>query len=105
MIDSPSTNRLVTSKVFGNNIAHGYFVQNAMFSQQGGLLDNGLTDLHLVGPAFGAAVVIGAALDLTIERCTIEKGTHAIGTLNLIANYVLQLHDCTLSGTDAGYYG
>jgi hypothetical protein len=105
MTDVPSTNRLVTSRVLGNNNASGYFVQNAMFSQVGGLLDNGLTDLHLIGPGFGAVVVIGNALDLTIERCTIENGTHAIGTLNLTANYVLQLRDCSLSGSDAGYYG
>ena len=105
MTDAPSTSRLVTSKVFGNNNAYGYFVQNAMFSQQGGILDNGLLDLHLVGPTFGPVVVIGNALDLTIERCTIDKGTHAIGTLNLVANYVLRLRDCTLSGSDSGYYG
>jgi hypothetical protein len=104
MTDQPSTNRMVTARAFGGN-SYGYFVQNAMFSQQGGLLDNGLTDLHLVGPGFGSVVVIGGALDLTIERCTIENGTHAIGTLNLIANYVLQLHDCSLSASDAGYYG
>lgn len=105
MTDQPSTNRMVSAKVLGNSNGYGYFVQNAMFSQLGGLLDNGLTDLHLVGPGFGSVVVIGNALDLTIERCTIENGTHAIGTLNLVANYVLQLHDCSLSASDAGYYG
>lgn len=105
--DDPTTGRFVTSvsRLVPPYRHVGYFLQSAMFTELGGILNNTLSDLHLVGMPGGPTVHIGGILNLKIERCRIEGGTQAIGTLNLMANYTTDISDCDLSGTDCGVYG
>ncbi len=105
--DDPTTGRFVTSvsRLVPPYKHVGYFLQTAMYSQLGGILGNGLSDLHIVSMPGCPTVQVGAILNLKIERCRIEGGTQAIGTLNLLANYMTDIIDCELSGSDCGVYG
>jgi len=105
LTDPPSKGRLVSARVLGDDPCVGYLVQSAMFTADGGIMGNALRGLQLIGPRWMPTVVVGGALGLTVEDCDISDGTHAIGSLNLVANYPQAIRDCRLSGSDSGYYG
>ncbi len=110
LLDDPSnplTGRNVTSmSAYYGGSQLGYFFQVPMYSLLGGIKNNGIADLRLTSSfPTNPTVAVGAILDLTIERCMIEGGTQAIGTLNLLANYTTHIIDCELSATDSCYYG
>ena len=60
------------------------------------------------GPGFllpyGDAIAVGAAVQLTIEDCTISAGARAIAGWNWLANYWNRVSHCRLQGDDAALY-
>lgn len=88
-------------------LTHGYFIQMAMYSQKGGLEGCGLKDMRITGRGGQVAptVAIGPILDFRVEGCTIDGGTQALGTLHMLANYPQDVRDCSLTGTDCGWFG
>jgi len=103
--DSPlsdPTNRRVT--MYNGPIGgffYGWFLQNRMFTEAGGIAYNGIADLQLIGRSgkAQATVELGSTLHTTIERCDISGGTYAIGAVHSLANYFNNIRDCQLSGT------
>jgi len=55
--------------------------------------------------AFGQAIAIGAAWEVTITDVHARGGGHGIGSLNTGANYTIYLKDIIAGGSDAAYYG
>jgi hypothetical protein len=55
--------------------------------------------------AFGQAIAIGSAWEMSISRVEARGYGHGIGSLNTGANYTVHLDDVTARGSDAGYYG
>jgi hypothetical protein len=82
------------------------FIHNALGGNQGGILNNSIRDLQLVGGnLFGQNIAIAQILDMRISGVRSIHAYHAIGSLSHGANYVVKLEDCVLQGYDSGYFG
>ncbi len=72
----------------------------------GGISGNAFRGFSVVGAAgLNQCIAVGNVLDLTIENVRVSGGWHGIGSINLGANYPVDVMNCRLSGVDAAYYG
>jgi hypothetical protein len=55
--------------------------------------------------AFGQAIAIGAVWGIYLNRIVARGAGYGIGSLNTGANYMVNLNDVAVRGSDAGYYG
>ncbi len=84
----------------------GYFVnQGAWATGGGGIACNSLKSLTVSGQGFSQLILIGGVLSTSIQDVRAVSGWHGIGSINLGANYPIDLQNCSLSGNDAAYYG
>jgi hypothetical protein len=82
------------------------FLHNALGQNPGGILNNAIRDLQLVGGnLFGQNIAIAQILDMRISGVRSIHAYHAIGSLSHGANYIVKLEDCVLQGYDSGYFG
>jgi hypothetical protein len=82
------------------------YLIHAHLSTPGGILDNGLHDLHLIGGhLYGQNVAVGQVLDLEITGVRSTNAYHGIGALANGANYTVRVENCVLDATDSGYFG
>ncbi len=80
-------------------------LQHSLSNGQGGIIDNAIRDIHLVGGhLYGQNIAVGQVLELKITGVRSSGAYHAVGSINHGANYMVKLEDCNLSGNDAGYY-
>ncbi len=63
-----------------------------------------IRDIQVRG-ALQPAVLLGQVFHFSAERLTAEYGYQGIGSLNLGANYTINLDHCNLAGYDCAYYG
>lgn len=70
----------------------------------GGLRFRGLA-ITCAGP-YGAALTVGSALYLNVERCNLggDGGAQGVGTPNWRANYAHTFRDTMMSGSDVAFY-
>ena len=82
------------------------FLQHSMSNNQGGIHENAIRDVHLVGGhLYGQNIAVAQVLDLKISGVRSTDAYHAIGSFSHGANYTIKLEDCTLQGNDSGYFG
>ena len=81
------------------------FLIHSLQNLQGGILDNGIRDLHLVGAhLYGQNLALGQVLDMRISGIRSSGAYHGIGSLSNGAHYTVRVEDCTLDATDSGYF-
>ncbi|MDX2038875.1 MAG: glycosyl hydrolase family 28-related protein [Isosphaeraceae bacterium] len=89
-----------------NDMLSSAYLIHAHLSTPGGILDNGLHDLHLIGGhLYGQNVAVGQVLDLEITGVRSTNAYHGIGALANGANYTVRVENCVLDATDSGYFG
>lgn len=82
------------------------FLFHALQTTLGGIIDCGISDLHLVGGhIYGQNIAVGQVLDFSAIGVRSTDGYHGIGSLNNGANYNIRVEQCVLDGSDSGYYG
>ncbi len=66
---------------------------------------NTFRDLYIqCGTGYGAGILVGTVLELTIEDVKIASGYYGIGSFNSTVNYFVRMARCDLMGTDSAYY-
>ena len=107
--EDPATNtRLLNVQggpAVGVHVSSAYLL-HAYQSLPGGILDNAIRDVHLMGGhLYGQNIAVGQVIDLKITGVRSTDAYHAIGSLSNGANYTVRLEDCVLDATDSGYFG
>ncbi|MDX2035894.1 MAG: hypothetical protein SFX72_04525 [Isosphaeraceae bacterium] len=108
-LDRPDEHgRMLT--IQGGPAANGHraaaFLIHCLQNKPGGILDNAVRDIHLVGgKLYGQNLAVGQVLDLRISGVRSTDAYHAVGSLNNGANYTIRLDDCTFDASDSGYFG
>ena len=109
-IESPSSlDRMVTFNEgpgLSERMYSGYLInEGAWLSGLGGMSSISLKGLTIGGKGHAQLIVVGGVLAAQIRDVRSFDGWHGIGSVNLGANYTVDVRDCLLSGTDAAYYG
>ena len=107
--DDPATSgRILTIQGGPASLNHkaAAFIHHSLSNHQGGIIDNAIRDVQLVGGnLYGQNIAVAQVLDLKITGVCSQGAYHAIGSLSHGANYTVKLEDCVLSGNDSGYFG
>lgn len=97
--------------VTGGHLAVGGFASSA-FVLGAGAPDakssfSRITDIAVHGnQGYGYAVMMGSNLETHFDGVIADAGLHGIGNIpNAGANYRVYVRDCTLSGSDSGFFG
>ncbi len=109
-LESPSSlDRMVTFNEgpgLFDRLLSGYFInQGAWLGGGGGISNNTLRGFTIGGKGHAVPILVGGVLGAQIQDIRAFGGWNGIGSINLGANYTVDVQDCFLSGTDAAYYG
>jgi hypothetical protein len=106
--DNPATaGRVVTAQHgFGatqGGVSQGVFFNNVYPSW---VSENAIRNLFVSGwGGYGQAVCIGNVIEMTVENIRTANAFHGVGSFVVGTNYNVYLSNCSLQGTDAGYFG
>ena len=81
------------------------FLIHCLQTNPGGIAENGIHDIHLIGGhIYGQNIMVAQVLEMKISGVRSSDSYHGIGSLSLGANYLVRVDDCVLDSSESGYF-